>query len=204
MVAEAERVDDEEVTVNTARLGGRMRVVYGNNSVYNVSKTLLNITFFFFFSSRRRHTRLQGDWSSDVCSSDLDDIALGDALQRRFVLVINGHAVQEIEHDLGEVVADLVIGQDVQLRHDLVDVLLDAPPHGGVGKRVFLRVAEDRCFDDRISREGRFGGAALLQMVARQARAELVDGAEGPPSEPPGHATPPPSFLSWAYPIPRR
>ena len=29
--------------------------------------------YFFFFSSRRRHTRLQGDWSSDVCSSDLTD-----------------------------------------------------------------------------------------------------------------------------------
>src|SRR5256885_118382 len=28
-------------------------------------------TLMFFFSSRRRHTRLQGDWSSDVCSSDL-------------------------------------------------------------------------------------------------------------------------------------
>src|SRR5215210_6617671 len=27
--------------------------------------------FFFFFSSRRRHTRYIGDWSSDVCSSDL-------------------------------------------------------------------------------------------------------------------------------------
>src|SRR6266487_6312949 len=26
---------------------------------------------FFFFSSRRRHTRWTGDWSSDVCSSDL-------------------------------------------------------------------------------------------------------------------------------------
>src|SRR6516162_748169 len=25
---------------------------------------------YYFFSSRRRHTRLQGDWSSDVCSSD--------------------------------------------------------------------------------------------------------------------------------------
>src|SRR5690348_14621599 len=25
----------------------------------------------FFFSSRRRHTRWTGDWSSDVCSSDL-------------------------------------------------------------------------------------------------------------------------------------
>src|SRR6266516_7169618 len=31
----------------------------------------LNVFFFFFFSSRRRHTRSYGDWSSDVCSSDL-------------------------------------------------------------------------------------------------------------------------------------
>src|SRR5256885_5879199 len=29
---------------------------------------------YFFFSSRRRHTRLQGDWSSDVCSSDLGSV----------------------------------------------------------------------------------------------------------------------------------
>src|SRR4051794_34129272 len=28
--------------------------------------------WFFFFSSRRRHTRWTGDWSSDVCSSDLN------------------------------------------------------------------------------------------------------------------------------------
>src|SRR5574340_611421 len=32
--------------------------------------------FFFFFSSRRRHTRSFGDWSSDVCSSDLVDQSL--------------------------------------------------------------------------------------------------------------------------------
>src|SRR5256885_12892876 len=31
-------------------------------------------SFVFFFSSRRRHTRLQGDWSSDVCSSDLEQV----------------------------------------------------------------------------------------------------------------------------------
>src|SRR5574341_2027129 len=31
----------------------------------------LNCFNLFFFSSRRRHTRLVGDWSSDVCSSDL-------------------------------------------------------------------------------------------------------------------------------------
>src|SRR5690348_18000423 len=30
-----------------------------------------SVFFFFFFSSRRRHTRWTGDWSSDVCSSDL-------------------------------------------------------------------------------------------------------------------------------------
>ena len=29
-------------------------------------------TWLFFFSSRRRHPRLRRDWSSDVCSSDLD------------------------------------------------------------------------------------------------------------------------------------
>src|SRR3712207_895481 len=31
---------------------------------------------FFFFSSRRRHTRYWRDWSSDVCSSDLGDVAV--------------------------------------------------------------------------------------------------------------------------------
>src|SRR5256885_3695020 len=36
-----------------------------------VAREVLGVVVFFFFSSRRRHTRLQGDWSSDVCSSDL-------------------------------------------------------------------------------------------------------------------------------------
>src|SRR6266481_6796372 len=33
------------------------------------------IGFVFFFSSRRRHTRWNCDWSSDVCSSDLPTAA---------------------------------------------------------------------------------------------------------------------------------
>src|SRR5256885_4302299 len=52
----------------------------------------------FFFSSRRRHTRLQGDWSSDVCSSDLGRIterALRDwwgiAAPRLAVCALNPH-----------------------------------------------------------------------------------------------------------------
>src|SRR5699024_12103790 len=35
---------------------------------------------FFFFSSRRRHTRSKRDWSSDVCSSDLE---IGAALRQQ-------------------------------------------------------------------------------------------------------------------------
>src|SRR5581483_12098269 len=31
-----------------------------------------HIFLYFFFSSRRRHTRYWRDWSSDVCSSDLE------------------------------------------------------------------------------------------------------------------------------------
>src|SRR5207248_3788909 len=36
----------------------------------------LRVRCFFFFSSRRRHTRSYGDWSSDVCSSDLPILIL--------------------------------------------------------------------------------------------------------------------------------
>src|SRR6266704_6350316 len=32
------------------------------------------MSLLFFFSSRRRHTRSKRDWSSDVCSSDLEHI----------------------------------------------------------------------------------------------------------------------------------
>src|SRR5690606_40702386 len=33
------------------------------------------VIFFFFVSGRRRHTRFSRDWSSDVCSSDLEPSA---------------------------------------------------------------------------------------------------------------------------------
>src|SRR5256885_10652866 len=42
----------------------------------------------FFFSSRRRHTRLQGDWSSDVCSSDLAalrSVGRGESVPRKLI-----------------------------------------------------------------------------------------------------------------------
>src|SRR5256885_16771312 len=50
--------------------------------------TNVSLYSFFFFSSRRRHTRLQGDWSSDVCSSDLPDF---DFCERRTARVFGWH-----------------------------------------------------------------------------------------------------------------
>src|SRR2546430_7252749 len=38
------------------------------------SRTMQRWLVFFFFSSRRRHTRFDCDWSSDVCSSDLTSV----------------------------------------------------------------------------------------------------------------------------------
>src|SRR2546430_7608913 len=39
--------------------------------IIHVITKLLSQVLVFFFSSRRRHTRFDCDWSSDVCSSDL-------------------------------------------------------------------------------------------------------------------------------------
>src|SRR2546430_13712595 len=39
----------------------------------NIYSIIVSFCTIFFFSSRRRHTRFDCDWSSDVCSSDLHD-----------------------------------------------------------------------------------------------------------------------------------
>src|SRR5256886_6584276 len=56
---------------------------------------------FFFFSSRRRHTRFDCDWSSDVCSSDLDSIVISLGTQHSFPLdevfrYLNSKSVREL------------------------------------------------------------------------------------------------------------
>src|SRR2546430_10634766 len=63
---------------------------------------------FFFFSSRRRHTRFDCDWSSDVCSSDLkmsrvtrgaiedEEPARGSVGQRMLGDLLRGEIVVEI------------------------------------------------------------------------------------------------------------
>src|SRR3712207_3413565 len=111
----------------------------------------------FFFSSRRRHTRYWRDWSSDVCSSDLDvhhggaDV-VPDRVHARVVALLQGlvvlggggglgqrrrqaHALQRRGDQLVELDA-LVVAQRahgrVEVAEDLVAVLLrrgDRHPH---------------------------------------------------------------------------
>src|SRR6266480_7959264 len=55
--------------------------------------------FFFFFSSRRRHTRLTCDWSSDVCSSDLEvSPFIGYRVGGGFKLLDTGQRVELDDH----------------------------------------------------------------------------------------------------------
>src|SRR5256884_5217308 len=60
----------------------------------------MTMVFFFFFSSRRRHTRCSRDWSSDVCSSDLNYSFLTEVeailLDGHFVLEHSGRARSDV------------------------------------------------------------------------------------------------------------
>src|SRR5437762_13120642 len=88
--------------------------------------------FFFFFSSRRRHTRYIGDWSSDVCSSDLPTMEtfrqLLDWLSSRKELV--------------------TVGRKVDPKHELTAVM----------RRMQKGPNKARSEERRVGKEGRCGG----------------------------------------------
>src|SRR2546427_6415301 len=97
------------------------------------------IFYFFFFSSRRRHTRFDCDWSSDVCSSDLDKALLSDAFAPlALVLPAVTGAIAGMTADADRMRAAL----DASLRAtDLADLLVQAgvpfrESHGLVGRLV--------------------------------------------------------------------
>src|SRR5947209_8455435 len=65
---------------------------------------LASSIFLFFFSSRRRHTRYWRDWSSDVCSSDLER-GLQAALDER----------HDVEHRLARLARHVVLREGAVL-----------------------------------------------------------------------------------------
>src|SRR5688500_19440569 len=70
----------------------------------------------FFFSSRRRHTRLQGDWSSDVCSSDLVVASMSGCAGQRCMAASVMVAVSKTDHIIERMVEHaraIVPGRDI-------------------------------------------------------------------------------------------
>ncbi|PYO71285.1 MAG: hypothetical protein DMD67_19065 [Gemmatimonadetes bacterium] len=59
-------------------------------------------------------------------------IPLRDALERCLVLIIDGDAVEQVEYDLREIVADPIVREDVELRYDLVDILVHTAADRGL------------------------------------------------------------------------
>src|SRR5438094_8279643 len=74
---------------------------------------------FFFFSSRRRHTRSYGDWSSDVCSSDLVETLvrlLDRAADERLDLAGGGAGVAGLDGQAGVRSEERRVGKECRSR----------------------------------------------------------------------------------------
>src|SRR5256886_17153236 len=89
----------------------------------------------FFFSSRRRHTRFDCDWSSDVCSSDLRRRR---RRRRRRLLGLEGGAQRvavalEHEQQAGRVHAGLLGLEDAHDAAQVVGVAAGGGAGGGGG-----------------------------------------------------------------------
>src|SRR5437762_6570851 len=93
--------------------------------------------FFFFFSSRRRHTRYIGDWSSDVCSSDLGQGGQDARAHRR----VGGLDALEQGGDDG-----------------LIGLLVLPEQPGGLDADLEVLVLEPRSEERRVGKEYRCGG----------------------------------------------
>src|SRR5713226_9824727 len=99
---------------------------------------------FFFFSSRRRHTRWTGDWSSDVCSSDLG------LLGNRLAAVLGALVEVQLPDDLqGEQVAL----QDASLSVEIGLVIVVHDRHGILeGDEIRVRLVDGDATDSLVHR----------------------------------------------------
>src|SRR5258706_2337081 len=115
--------------------------------------------FIFFFSSRRRHTRLVSDWSSDVCSSDLDldDAGYGVAcLTEEFQAHgpgVLGHAMQDPSRSCNQPVAALFLNARQSAQEFIGDVLAQSD------------LAKFRAFDVEPLAAQNLGLAGILRAI---------------------------------------
>src|SRR3954469_20062145 len=92
----------------------------------------LGDTCIIFFSSRRRHTRSLRDWSSDVCSSDLElvHVRVHAELLQRLVLDLADALARDVEDaaDLVERRRRVAVEAEAQLEHASL-TLVQLPEH---------------------------------------------------------------------------
>src|SRR5947207_9658753 len=108
--------------------------------------------FVFFFSSRRRHTRSLCDWSSDVCSSDLE--------AEELAVQVLGNEAEHVAHALRRY-RPLAEGEHLIENRQAV-------PHAAV------RALRDEVHGVLVSRQA-LGGEHLLQPLGDRMRADAPE-----------------------------
>src|SRR5256885_2246492 len=122
----------------------------------------------FFFSSRRRHTRLQGDWSSDVCSSDLTSAL-------RIQLSRDSHLYAQSTSDINllQVGADATINGSFKFIDDLYVARVSA------NDTVTIEVAQGDMTVDRVQTGGSDAGDHV-SLKAQDSIKDATDDAGSP------------------------
>src|SRR5256886_13598418 len=107
-----------------------------NTALHDASSTARrSADLSFFFSSRRRHTRFDCDWSSDVCSSDLVSSASPD---QRDMAMARLHELEAQARDLRDQTKTVLVqaGVDPKSKESdyvFITFILQQMPHGIVG-----------------------------------------------------------------------
>src|SRR2546430_9560158 len=106
---------------------------------------------YFFFSSRRRHTRFDCDWSSDVCSSDLPDRRRrrgfpGRAAVRRVHVVVRSEEHTSELQSQSNLVCRLLLEKKKKNTHHVSPDTSTTRTQSLGTKNVHLRVCSYVCF----------------------------------------------------------
>src|SRR3989440_2229035 len=145
---------------------------------------------FFFFSSRRRHTRSDRDWSSDVCSSDLDRPGAADSHADRRLLLWHPLGAAIVRGGAPQPGVSLVLWIGSRRRSARSFDLLEEPPrrfrNSDLLRRLFETVLQ-RCIDEGlVGGEGFAVDASLIQADASDRT--RIEGAAGLPPDAVGRA----------------